>query len=115
MRRSAAARTGVRDVEQIIRWVGIGVTVWMALVGTASVVVHLRVFDRRSIMSMHLLAYMAALAAVLDLSVLGIVVGDIWWVQVLGLVVLAGLGIAMTHRLWLQIQAQRQPADRREV
>ena len=51
------------DFHTIINLVGTGFIYWAALVGVASVVVHLRVWDRRSTISTHLLFYMLARCA----------------------------------------------------
>jgi hypothetical protein len=96
------------DHQALLQVVGNGVLIWMALVGTASVVVHLRVFDRRSAMSRHLLVYMTAIALVLDLGIVKLGTGDSWGFQLLRLVAFAAVGAAMTQRLWLQIKAQRE-------
>lgn len=106
--------------QALFQLLGNGFLVWAALVGTASVIVHLRVFDRNSPMSLHLLAYMTAIAVVLDLGVVRLLFGDSWWFQLLRLATFVGVPLAMTHRLLLQIKAQRearanaasQPADR---
>lgn len=92
--------------QDILRWIGNVLIVWAALVGTASVVVHLRVFDRRSTMSRHLLAYMTALAVVLVLSCIRILFGDTWWFALLRLVTFVAVPVFMTQRLILQIRAQ---------
>lgn len=101
-------RQGGEGMEQgFLQLLGNGLLVWAALVGTASVVVHLRVFDRTMPMSRHLLLYMAAIAAVLDLGVVRLIVGDSWGFLLLRLVVFVGVPVLMTQRLYLQIQAQR--------
>ena len=99
----------MNDYQAVLNVAGSVFIVWAALVGVASVVVHLRVFDRRSVMSMHLLGYMSAMAAVLVLSCIRIFTGDSWWFQLLRLVVFMAVPIMMTHRLWLQVHAQRAP------
>jgi len=76
-------------------------------VGTASVVLHLRVPWWRSEMGRHLLYYMAVMALVLDLGVIRIVFGDSWWFALLRLITFIGVPAVMTQRLWLQIKAQR--------
>lgn len=95
--------------QALLQAIGNVLFVWSALVGTASVIVHLRVFDRRSVMSRHLLAYMIAIALVLDLGVIKLVTGDSWGFQLLRLVTFIGIPLVMTWRLLLQIQAQRSP------
>ena len=97
------------EYQAILNLIGSVFIVWAALVGVASVIVHLRVFDRRSTMSVHLLGYMFAMASVLVLSCIRIFTGDSWWFQLLRLITFIGVPIMMTHRLWLQIQAQRRP------
>jgi hypothetical protein len=96
------------DVEGVLRLGSVALMVWAALVGTASVIVHLRVYDPTSAVSRHLLGYMAAIAVVLDLSVLAILPGDTLWFRVIRLVAFAAVPIFMTQRLVLQIRAQRE-------
>lgn len=99
-----------REVGNVLIW-------WAAIVGTLSVIVHLRVYDSSSPMSRHLLIYMAAIGAVFDLTVTRLVFGDSWAFQVVRLVVFFAVPLAMTQRLLLQIKAQRDErgrADRRE-
>lgn len=91
----------------VLQLVGNGLLVWAAVVGTASVVVHLRVFTSAVLMSVHLLCYMAAIAIVLDLGVVRLLVGDSPGFQLLRLVAFAAVVSAMTWRLYLQIRAQR--------
>lgn len=100
--------------QEILNWIGNGFLLWAAVVATASVMLHLRVFDRSSRMSMHLLTYMAVMALVLDLSVIRILFGDSWWFQLLRLVTFIGVPVVMTQRLWLQYRAQRGGADTRD-
>ena len=81
---------------------------WAAAVSVISVIVHLRVFDRKSQMSSHLLAYMGAMAIVLVLSCIRIDAGgDTWWFALIRLITFIGVPLAMTQRLWLQLKAQR--------
>jgi hypothetical protein len=87
---------------------------WAAAVYTASAVVHLRVFDRRNPMSLHLLVYMFTLAIVLDLSCVRILFGDSAGFQLLRLVVFVGVPIVGTWRLALQVQAQRETRTARD-
>jgi hypothetical protein len=96
------------DPQALLRLVTIVLMVWAALVGTASVVVHLRVFDPTSPISRHLLGYMTAIAVVLDLSVLALLPGDTVWFQLIRLVAFAAVPIFMTQRLILQLRAQRE-------
>lgn len=95
------------DSAVILREVGNVLVWWAALVGTASVVVHLRVFDPSSKMSKHLLFYMAMIAIVLDLGVIRLVLGDSPLFQAIRLAAFVGVVLAMTQRLWLQLKAQR--------
>ena len=94
--------------EDIFRWIGNGLIVWAALVGTASVVVHSRVDWRGTVMGVHLMYYMTVMAAVLVLSCIRIFFGDTWWFALLRLIVFIGVPLVMTQRLWLQVKAQRQ-------
>jgi len=95
------------ELHTILNTVGNVLIVWAALVGVASVVVHLRVFDRRSRMSVHLCLYMIIIAAVLVLSCIRIFLGDSAWFQFVRLIVFVGVPLVMTQRLVLQVQAQR--------
>lgn len=101
------------DFQQTLNLVGTGFIYWAAIVGVLSVVVHLRVFDRHSAMSVHLLCYMTAIAAVLVLSAIRNLTGDSWWIQLLRLFVFMLVPIFMSQRLYLQIKAQRQPRNTR--
>lgn len=105
----------MRRVDQsaaILQVIGNVLIHWAALAGTASVVVHVRVFDRTSPMSRHLLAYMTALAIVLVLSCIRIDAGgDTWWFALLRLVAFVGVPVFMTQRLWMQVRAQREGAE----
>lgn len=96
------------DYQAIVNIAGSVLIVWAAVVGVASVAVHLRVFDRHSQMSRHLLWYMSIIAAVLVLSCVKIFTGDSGWFQLLRLGVFLGVPLVMSHRLYLQIQAQRK-------
>lgn len=80
---------------------------WAALVGVASVVAHSRVRWWVTPMGRHLMAYMTVIAAVLVLSCVRILLGDSVQFQVLRMIVFVGVPVVMTHRLWLQIRAQR--------
>ncbi len=93
--------------QAVFQLIGNCFLVWAALVGTASVIVHARVFARSSRMSMHLLFYMTSVAVVLDLGVIKLIIGDSWWFQLIRLAVFVAVPVAMTQRLWLQICAQR--------
>lgn len=95
------------DAQALLRIAGNVLIHWAALVGVASVIVHSRVRWWDSPMGRHLMAYMGVIAAVLVLSVIRIHIGDSWWFALLRLLVFVGVPIAMTQRLWLQIQAQR--------
>jgi len=100
------------DFHAIINLVGTGFIYWAALVGVASVLVHLRVWDRGSTMSTHLLFYMVSVSAVLVLSAIRNLTGDSWWFQLLRLLTFMLVPIAMSQRLWLQVQAQRRREPR---
>lgn len=111
------------EYQAVLTTAGTVFLFWAAAVGVASVIVHLRVFDRRSTMSKHLLGYMSALSIVLVLSCVRVITGnsgDSWWFQLLRLITFVGVPIMMTHRLMLQIRAQRtggtaeQPATDQE-
>ena len=95
------------EFQTITNLIGTGFLYWAALVGVASVAFHLRVFDRRSTMSVHLLCYMTAMAAVLVLAAVRNLTGDSWWFQLLRLAVFMLVPVFMTQRLVLQIRAQR--------
>lgn len=92
--------------QQVLTTVGTALVAYCALVGTASVLVHLRVNWRDSIMGRHLFWYMAVLAVTLDLAVIRAFFGDSDWFALLRLAVFIGLPIVMTQRLILQIKAQ---------
>jgi len=98
----------VDQSEDIFRWIGNGLIVWAALVGTASVVVHSRVDWRSTVMGAHLMYYMTVMAAVLVLSCIRIFFGDTWWFALLRLIVFVGVPLVMTQRLILQVKARRQ-------
>lgn len=100
----------MNEHSAVFQLIGNGLVIWAALVGTASVIVHLRVFDPHSTMSRHLLVYMAAIALVLDLGVVRLAAGDSNWFQLLRLVAFVAVVLSMTQRLWLQVQAQRTTA-----
>lgn len=95
-------------MESTLSLIGSFLLVWAAIVGTASVIVHSRVPWRSTPMGRHLMFYMVSIAVVLDLGVIGFALGrDTLWFNVLRLVVFVAVPIAMTQRLWLQIQARR--------
>lgn len=98
------------DFQAVLASVGTGLVFWAAAVGVASVIVHLRVFDRHNPMSVHLLGYMLAIASVLVLSCIRVATGnsgDSWWFQLLRMLVFLAVPIFMTQRLLLQLRAQR--------
>lgn len=97
------------DHAEWVHYIGNALITWAAVVGTASVVVHARVRWRETQVGVHLMAYMAAFALVLDLSVIRLLLGDSDWFQMLRLAVFVAVPVAMTQRLWLQIRAQRWP------
>lgn len=78
-----------------------------AVVATASVILHARVQWWVSQMGRHLMAYMAVMAAVLDMGTIKLIVGDSPGFALLRLVVFALVPAVMAWRVWLQIQAQR--------
>lgn len=99
---------------EFLRWVANGLIFWAALVGTASVVVHLRVRWWETEIGRHLLAYMTCVAAVLLLASFRILFGDSWWFQIIRLVVFVGIPVTMTQRFYLQLKAQRRSDDETE-
>jgi len=101
------------DAHEALHLAGTVLIHWAALVGLASVIVHARVFDRTSRLSVHLMFYMIMIDAVLILSCIANDIGDSHWFQVLRLVVFIGVPVAMTQRLLIQISAQRDPPDTR--
>lgn len=102
------------DPHAILKLAGTVLAHWAALVGIASVVVHSRVQWRESVMGRHLMAYMAAIAAVFTLACLANDLGDSTWFQLLRLIVFIAVPIAMTQRLVLQIRAQRAGSNEDE-
>jgi|GEM_PF-4886576 len=95
------------DHVELVRYAGNALVIWAALVGTLSVIVHMRVRWWETEMGQHVMAYMATIAVVLDLAVVRLVFGDSDAFQVLRLIVFVGIPISMTWRLWLQIKARR--------
>lgn len=95
-------------MQQTLQLIGSLLLTWAAIVGTASVCVHSRVRWRASRMGRHLMAYMAVVAAVLDLGVIRWIFGDSAAFQLLRLVVFVGVPMVMTQRLWLQVAAYRE-------
>lgn len=93
--------------QAILQVAGNVLFVWAAVVATASVVVHARVSWWRSEMGRHLMAYMGAMAIVLDLGVIRLLAGDSFAFQLVRLVTFISVPIVMTWRLWLQVKAQR--------
>lgn len=91
----------------LLTLIGSALLVITALVATASVLVHARVDWRATTMGRHLMLYMSVIAAVFDLSVVRLVLGDSPWFTTLQLVVFVGVPVAMIQRLYLQVQAQR--------
>jgi hypothetical protein len=96
----------VDQSQAVFQLIGNCFLVWAALVGTASVAVHLRVPWWYSVMGRHLMAYMCVFAVVLDLGVVKLIIGDSWGFQLLRLITFTGVPIVMTWRLLLQIKAQ---------
>ena len=83
--------------------------VYSAVVAAVSVALHARVFDRRSPVSVHLLAYGLVVSVVLALAAVRALVGDAPWFAVLRLVVFLLVPVVLTWRLVLQVRAQRRP------
>lgn len=80
---------------------------WSATAATLSVTLHARVPWRTSRVGRHLMAYMLAIAAVLDLGCIRVVIGDSHTFQVIRLVTFVGVPIVLTWRLWIQWDVQR--------
>lgn len=99
------------DQVEVLRTVSNGLIILSAVITSASVVIHTRVPWWHSEMGRHLMAYMAVMAAVLDLSALKILFGDSTTFALLRLVVFVGVPLVTAWRLWLQIKAQRRPTD----
>lgn len=99
----------MRGVDHWVQVIGNGLLVASAVFTTASVIVHARVPWWRSEMGRHLMAYMVAMAAVLDLGVAKLIIGDSPSFQTLRTVVFVGVPLVTSWRLWLQIKAQRSP------
>lgn len=99
------------ELQELFRLISNVLLVIGALVGVASVGTHLRVFDRRSPMSRHLLVYMSAIALVFALGAVKLGIGDTWWFQLVRLAAFALVVAAMVQRLYLQIKAQRGTAE----
>lgn len=80
-----------------------------AVIATASVVVHAQVRWWASQMGRHLMAYMAVIAAVLDLGLIRFLFSGtgVFWFEVLRLVVFAGVPVVLGQRLYLQLKARR--------
>lgn len=77
-----------------------------ALFATTSVILHLRVPWWRSDMGRHLMAYMAVIAATVDLGVLRMLLGDSHPFRIVRLVVFALVPVVLAWRAWLQLKAQ---------
>ena len=105
----------MEQLDGIFRMAGNGLIMLAAVIGTVSVILHLRVPWWRSEMGVHLLCYMAVMAAVLDLSTIKILFGDTAGFALLRLIVFIGVPLVMAWRLWLQIKAQRRPDHLRKV
>lgn len=91
-----------------------------AAIATASVVVHATVTPPwwSSAIGRHLMAYMAAMAAVLLMSSARIIAGatlDAPWYVILRTVVFAAVPLAMGWRLWIQMQLHRWVRDPRQA
>ena len=81
---------------------------YCAVVCTASVWVHARVDWRATPLGKHLMYYMAAMAATLDLGVIRFLFGDSGWFQILRTAVFVAVPVMMTQRLVIQLRAQRE-------
>lgn len=95
------------DEARLLYVVGSWLLTYCAVVGTASVIVHARVDWRATTLGKHLMYYMAAMAATLDLGIIRFAFGDSAWFQVLRTVVFVAVPVVMTQRLWLLLKAQR--------
>jgi len=105
----------VTDLDAGVRLAGNVLIILSAVITSASVAMHTRVPWWRSEMGRHLMAYMAVMAAVLDLSTIKILFGDTAGFALLRLIVFIGVPLVMAWRLWLQIKAQRRPDHLRKV
>ena len=97
--------------QALLYYIGSWLLTYSAVIGTASVVMHLRVDWMHSQMGRHLMAYMAVIAAVLAVGAIRFFTGDdgdSFGFVLLRLIVFLGVPIVLTQRLWLQWKAQRQ-------
>jgi len=93
--------------EDLFRLVGNALLCASAVIASTSVILHLGVPWWRSEMGRHLLAYMLVMAAVLDLGVIKLIIGDSVGFAALRTVVFALVPAVMAWRVWLQIKARR--------
>ena len=98
--------------QTVIYLIGSVLLAVAGIIGTASVIVHARVAWRSSPMGRHIMAYMVVIAAVLDLGVARMFVGQSFGFELLRLVVFAGVPLVMGQRLLLQVRAQRRERAR---
>jgi hypothetical protein len=91
---------------EVARITGNVLVCWSALAGTLSVLVYARVPWTHTQWGRHLMAYMVAIALVLDLAVARVLFGDSTWFLVLRLVVFVAIPVVMTWRLVLLVKAQ---------
>lgn len=101
-------------MEQAGEWLRVAGNVALcasALFATSCVVVYARVPWRRTRMGKHLMAKMAVIAAILDLGVLRLIVGDPPWFLLLRTAVFLLLPFVLAWRLRLLWQAQHLPTD----
>lgn len=101
---------------QVVQQIGNLEALYCTLVGVTSVVVHAKVVPPwwRSGLATHLMAYMAAIAAVFVLTSVRILAGtsiETPWFAALRVVVFTGIPVVMTWRLAIQLRSQRRRAD----
>ena len=94
--------------EEVFRLVGNALLSASAVIASVSVALHLRVPWWRSEMGRHLMAYMLVIAAVLDLGVIKLIIGDSVGFAALRTATFALVPAVMAWRVWLQIKAQRE-------
>lgn len=96
--------------QEFFKQAGNVLIIYAAVVATVSVIVHSRVRWWQTQMGRHLMAYMGVMAAVLVLGVIRTFIGQLWWFELIRFIVFLGVPAVMTHRLWLQVKAQRETA-----
>lgn len=100
------------EVANTVMAVGDALVIISAAIATTSVVVHATVKPRwwTSPVARHLMAYMAVVAAVLDLSAIRVIAGaglDTEWFVITRIAVFAGVPFVLAWRLTLQVQLSR--------